>query len=196
MMNSIKAEARSIERVDFQPGQSVWVVDIVANGRVWFAQVEVRETLSHVTRVWSKSEPGYTLPPTSEVARAVTLAALDAVREPAFGKDPLAGAVEGGLGLETRAVLAAVVEQLGDEHHDREIQAAASPSTAMERVIATLGAEAMEKAIDVVQETANFYQSRPEVLGAKMHRRAKSEDNKDFIDPLNLSEVTDSQGAL
>ncbi|WP_312715515.1 hypothetical protein [Corynebacterium flavescens] len=189
-MDSVKAVTRAFEKVDFQPGQSVWVVEVLANGRLWLAQVERTEYLSRVTRVWAKASPGYSLPASSEVAWAVSLAALDVIKPAAFGEDPLKDAVRGGLSLETRAVLAGIMEQLCDEIHDREI--AATDAAPLQRLISTLGIDAINTALDAIKEIAAFYQQRPEVLAAKVKRREKDEANPNFIDLLDLPELHNS----
>lgn len=78
------------------------------------------------------------------------------------------------ISLETRAVLAAVIDVLADSMTARELDRA-SAETAMERLVAALGADAFQEAIDAVRETFDLYTRYPRLLERAIVTRRKAE---------------------
>lgn len=76
------------------------------------------------------------------------------------------------LSIETRAFLTVLLDILADELTERE-QDKAMAETSLARLVATLGADAIQEAMDTIRETARLYARDARLIDHAIKKRRK-----------------------
>ena len=163
------------------PERSVVVeAETTANGKTWL----VKATKESDFLPWATFEvggkwTGSRLDPHSETFTAIRDAATEAYYRETLGLTekvnlPYGDSIGDPFSLETRAFLSRLIEVLS-EVKDERVQHISNAKRPIERIVATLGAEAIDDVIKRVRATYQEYAKDPHLLGAAISARRMDE---------------------
>lgn len=186
-----------------------WMAEVVADGRIWMAEGFTNALGAHsIGRIKPKDNKGIGLHWGSQLAKLIrefVKANLDVhLQKQIIGE--LYGQSEPDqpvIGLETRAVLAAILEELGDQFFEKELEAAddTGEKTSLETTVAHAEARGFAAAQDAVMDKLRELTSRRDHVEMLLKERQVMEKHDKFVEldvllnslggkPFNLKETT------
>lgn len=154
------------------PEQSVVVeAETTANGKTWLVKAtKESDFLPWETFEVGEKRTGSRLDPHSEAFATIRDAVTEAYYRETLGLTekvnlPYSDSIGEPFSLETRAFLSRLIEVLS-QVKDERVQNISNAKRPIERIVATLGAEAIEDVIQKVRATYQEYAKDPHLLGA------------------------------